>query len=261
MDLELAGKTALVTGGSKGIGRATALALAAEGVHLRLAARGEEALAETRDEIARRHQVSVSVHAADLSDSAAQTALVEAAGDADILVNNAGAIPGGPLAAIDEARWREAWDLKLFGYINLCRAVHARMCERESGVIVNVIGLAGERLDANYIAGSTANAGLMAFTRALGSTSLDRKVRVVGVNPGLVETGRMVTLMRTRAADTLGDADRWPELTRNLPLGRAAQPEEVADLVAFLASARASYITGVVYALDGGVAARAPAAM
>ena len=232
--------------------------MAAEGVHLHLAARGAEPLAETREAIARAHQVSVATHTYDLSHSAAQQALIEAAGEIDILVNNAGAIPGGPLAAIDEARWREAWDLKLFGYINLCRTVHALMAARGHGTIVNVIGLAGERLDANYIAGSTANAGLMAFTRALGSTSLDRNVRVVGVNPGLVETERMVTLMRTRAADVLGDADRWPELTKNLPLGRAARAQEVADLVTFLASPRASYITGVVYALDGGVAARAP---
>lgn len=260
MELELAGKTALVTGGSKGIGRAVALALAGEGVHLHLAARGAEALAETRDAVAGAHQVSVTLHSADLSESAAQQALVEAAGDIDILVNNAGAIPGGSLDAIDEARWREAWDLKVFGYINLCRAVCARMRERGGGVIVNVIGLAGERLDSGYIAGSTANAGLMAFTRALGSTSLDDGVRVAGINPGFVETERMVTLMRTRAAAVLGDADRWRERMSGLPAGRAASPEEVADLVAFLASARASYISGVVYALDGGFGARTPVA-
>ena len=257
MDLGLAGKTALVTGGSKGIGRAIALALAAEGVHLHLAARGEKALAEARDAVMGARQVSATLHPCDLSESAAQRALAEAAGGVDILVNNAGAIPGGPLSAIDETRWRAAWDLKLFGYVNLCREFHARMSARGSGVIVNVIGLAGERLDANYIAGSTANAGLMAFTRALGSTSLDDGVRVAGVNPGYVETGRMVTLMRARAADTLGDADRWRELTKGLPLGRAATPEEVADLAVFLASPRASYISGVVYALDGGFAARA----
>ncbi len=260
MDLGLAGKTALITGGSKGIGRAVAGVLAGEGVHLHLAARGEDALAAARDEIMRAHQVSVATHPGDLSQSAAQQALAATAGDVDILVNNAGAIPGGSVAAIDEARWREAWDLKLFGYVNLCRTTHARMSARGRGVIVNVIGLAGERLDANYIAGSTANAGLMAFTRALGSTSLDNGVRVVGVNPGFVETDRMVTLMRTRAADTLGDPERWRELTRNMPLGRAARSEEVADLVAFLASERASYITGVVYAIDGGVAARTPIA-
>ncbi len=260
MELELAGKTALVTGGSKGIGRAVARTLAAEGVHLHLAARGEEALAEVRDAIRAAHQVSVTIHPCDLSVSAQQQALAADVGNIDILVNNAGAIPGGSVAAVDEERWRAAWDLKVFGYINLCRTMHARMCERGSGVIVNIIGLAGERLDANYIAGSTANAGLMAFTRALGSTSLYDNVRVVGINPGFVETDRMVTLMRTRAADILGDAERWQELNKDMPLGRAARSEEVADLTAFLASARASYITGVVYALDGGMGARTPIA-
>ena len=257
MDLNLAGRTVLVTGGSKGIGRAVAEALAAEGCHLHLAARGAEALEAAREAIVRMRQVSVTIHALDLSHSAAQAELAGRCGDIDILVNNAGAIPGGTLDAIDEERWREVWDLKLFGYINLSRTVHSRMVSRGHGVIVNVIGLAGERLNSGYIAGSTANAGLMAFTRALGSASIDKGVRVVGVNPGFVETDRMVTLMRTRAESELGDPDRWPELTANLPAGRPARPAEVAELVAFLASDRASYISGVVVTIDGGAAARA----
>jgi NADP-dependent 3-hydroxy acid dehydrogenase YdfG len=158
VDLNLAGRTALITGGSKGIGRAVAEALAAEGCHLHLAARGAEALEAAREAIVRARQVSVTVHALDLSDSAAQTELAGRCGDVDILVNNAGAIPGGSLDQIDEERWRAAWDLKLLGYINLGRAFHARMVSRGHGVIVNVIGLAGERFNAGYIAGSTANA-------------------------------------------------------------------------------------------------------
>ncbi len=256
MELELAGRTALITGGSKGIGRACAESLAAEGLHLHLAARGKEALAETKDKILRNHQVSIETHALDLSDSEAQQELSGRCPDIDILVNNAGAIPGGTVASIDEGRWREAWDLKVFGYINLCRIFHARMASRGQGVIVNVIGLAGEAFNAGYIAGSTGNAGLMAFTRALGSTSLDDGVRVVGVNPGLVETGRMVTLMEQRAEAEFGDKSRWRDLTTNLPAGRAAKPEEVANLVTFLASERAAYTTGVIYSIDGGVAAR-----
>ena len=256
MELELAGRTALITGGSKGIGRACAESLAAEGLHLHLAARGKEALAETKDKILRNHQVSIETHALDLSNSEAQQELSGRCPDIDILVNNAGAIPGGTVASIDEGRWREAWDLKVFGYINLCRIFHARMASRGQGVIVNVIGLAGEAFNAGYIAGSTGNAGLMAFTRALGSTSLDDGVRVVGVNPGLVETGRMVTLMEQRAEAEFGDKSRWRDLTTNLPAGRAAKPEEVANLVTFLASERAAYTTGVIYSIDGGVAAR-----
>jgi len=256
MELELAGRTALITGGSKGIGRACAESLAAEGLHLHLAARGKEALAETKDKILRNHQVSIETHALDLSDSEAQQELSGRCPDIDILVNNAGAIPGGTVASIDEGRWREAWDLKVFGYINLCRIFHARMASRGQGVIVNVIGLAGEAFNAGYIAGSTGNAGLMAFTRALGSTSLDDGVRVVGINPGLVETGRMVTLMEQRAETEFGDKSRWRDLTTNLPAGRAAKPEEVANLVTFLASERAAYTTGVIYSIDGGVAAK-----
>ena len=256
MELELAGRTALITGGSKGIGRACAESLAAEGLHLHLAARGKEALAETKDKILRNHQVSIETHALDLSNSEAQQELSGRCPDIDILVNNAGAIPGGTVASIDEGCWREAWDLKVFGYINLCRIFHARMASRGQGVIVNVIGLAGEAFNAGYIAGSTGNAGLMAFTRALGSTSLDDGVRVVGVNPGLVETGRMVTLMEQRAEAEFGDKSRWRDLTTNLPAGRAAKPEEVANLVTFLASERAAYTTGVIYSIDGGVAAR-----
>ena len=256
MDLNLAGRTALVTGGSKGIGRAVAEALAKEGCHLHLAARGEEALAEAKDAILRSHQVSVTTHATDLSDSNAQIELAGQCADIDILVNNAGAIPGGTVAQVDEARWREAWNLKVFGYINLCRIFHDRMTSRGNGVIVNVVGLAGEAFNAGYIAGTAGNAALMAFTRALGSTSLDSGVRVLGVNPGLVETGRMVTLMEQRAETELGDKTRWRELTTNLPGGRAAKASEVADLVTFLASERAAYITGVICTIDGGTAAR-----
>ena len=256
MELNLAGRTALITGGSKGIGESCAHSLAAEGVHLHLAARGEEALAKVKDDVLRSYQVSIETHALDLSGSEAQSELAGRCPDIDILVNNAGAIPGGTVADVDEARWREAWDLKVFGYINLCRIFHARMSSRGQGVIVNVIGLAGENFFANYIAGSTGNAGLMAFTRALGSTSLDDGVRVVGINPGFVETERMVTLLETRAEKELGDKTRWRELTSTLPGGRAAKPEEVADLATFLASERSAYTTGVVYALDGGVAAR-----
>jgi NAD(P)-dependent dehydrogenase (short-subunit alcohol dehydrogenase family) len=157
---------------------------------------------------------------------------------------------------IDEARWRAAWDLKVFGYINLTREFLALMAKRGRGVIVNVVGLAGEKMDAGYVAGSAGNAALIAFTKAVGSTSLDKGVRVLGCNPGPVETDRIITLMKTRAEREFGDAARWQEYLKRLPLGRAAKAEEVADLVTFLASDRAAYISGTVTNIDGGLGAR-----
>jgi NAD(P)-dependent dehydrogenase (short-subunit alcohol dehydrogenase family) len=256
MDLGLQGKTALVTGASKGIGLVVAKLLAEEGCDLHLVSRTEAALQAAREEIQRRHNVAVAIHPLDLAKSASVDLLAAECADIDILVNNAGAIPGGRLEDVDEARWRAAWDLKVFGYINMTRAFLGLMTGRGRGVIVNVVGLAGEKFDAGYVAGSAGNASLMAFTRAVGSTSLDKGVRVVAVNPGPVETDRIVALMKARAEREFGDAARWQEYIKKLPLGRAATCEEVANLVAFLASDRASYTTGVVYTIDGGIGAR-----
>jgi NAD(P)-dependent dehydrogenase (short-subunit alcohol dehydrogenase family) len=174
----------------------------------------------------------------------------------DVLVNNAGEIPSGPIEALKEEDWRRGYDLKLFGYITLTREIYAAMKARGSGVIINDIGNSGENWDANYIAGSTANAALMAFTRALGGQSLDFGVRVVGVNPGPVETERMVKINKRRALDWYGDESRWQELREKYPGGRPASAEEVADLMVYLASPRAGYITGTIVTIDGGIAAR-----
>jgi len=259
MDLQLAGKTALVTGGARGIGRAVAQALAAEGCALHLAGRTEADLVQAQRQITQAHGVPVQVHAVDLSGDAGVAALAGACREVDILVNNAGAIPGGGIERIDNATWKRAWDLKVFGFIGLMRELLAAMQQRGSGAIVNVIGSAGERPAASYLAGSGANAALMAITRALGTASVEHGVRVVGVNPGLVETPRMVGLLRTRAAQALGDAGRWRELAADLPFGRAARPEEVADLVCFLASPRAGYVSGTIVTIDGGAAGRGKA--
>jgi hypothetical protein len=129
------------------------------------------------------------------------------------------------------------------------------MKPKKRGVIVNVIGLGGERHNFNYIAGAAGNASLMSFTHAMGAHSTDHGIRVVGVNPGLVATERMEFLMRTRAKNELGDAERWKELLSklDLPFGRPATAEEIANVVVFLASDRASYVTGVALQVDGGV--------
>jgi NAD(P)-dependent dehydrogenase (short-subunit alcohol dehydrogenase family) len=130
------------------------------------------------------------------------------------------------------------------------------MCARGAGVVVNVIGNCGERPDPEIIVATICNTGLMGFTRALGAESPRHGVRVVGINPGPTATERLVSLMRRKAADRTGDPGRWPELVAPLPFGRAAEPSEVADAIVFAASRRASFVSGTIVTVDGGVAWR-----
>lgn len=256
MDLGLAGKTALVTGASRGIGFAIAQELAREGCHLHLAARTAPDLEAARKQILERSDVRVGCHALDLSMHDGIAKLTERCSQVDILVNNAGSVPASRLLDIDEARWRGGWELKVFGYINLTREIYRAMRERKRGVIVNVIGVAGERLRQDYIAGSTGNAALMAFTKTLGGESVDHGIRVVGVNPGQIDTDRLRNRLQPLAERELGDRKRWTELLKDPPFGRLARADEVADVVVYLASARASYISGTIVTVDGGRAVR-----
>lgn len=256
MELGLRGKMALVTGASKGIGRACAEVLAAEGCDVVLVSRTAADLEAVRAKIAGEHNVAARCFAVDLSDSRSVDRLAAECGDTDILVNNAGAIPGGNIARIDEATWRQAWDLKVFGYINMTRRFYALMAERRQGVIVNIIGAAGQNPDSEYIAGSTGNASLMAFTLAMGGTAPRDNLRVLGINPGLVMTERLVTLMKTRAQTQFGDPEKYTELMKPMAYGRAAKPEEIAWMAAFLASDRSGYTTGTIVTIDGGGSSR-----
>jgi NAD(P)-dependent dehydrogenase (short-subunit alcohol dehydrogenase family) len=252
MDLHLSGKTALITGGSKGIGLAVAERFAEEGCNVVLVSRTAADLEAARRRIEAKSKVKVEVRAADLSVVAEQQALVQAFPDVDILVNNAGAIRRGTLEEVDEALWQRYWDLKVFGYINLTRAYYTRMKARRSGVIINIIGVAGERLDAGYIAGSTGNASLIAFTKAMGGVSPDHGVRVVGLNPGSVMTEKSIISHKLQARDKFGDPERWPELLDSKPFGRAIKPEEISAMVALLASDLSGYTSGQVFTIDGG---------
>jgi len=255
MDLGLAGHSALITGASKGIGAGLARVLAAEGCHLHLAARDGAAMEALAADLSGTYGIEATVHVADLGSSEAMTRLDAAAGDYDILFNNAGDIPAGTIMDVTDDAIRRGFDLKVFGYITLSRAFLSRRKGR-GGVIVNVIGNSGENWDAAYFAGSTGNAALMSFTKAIGGRSLNDGFRVVGVNPGPVATDRMIKIMKRKAIDMLGDESRWEELHDKYPGKRPATVQEVADLCAFLASPRAGYITGTVVTIDGGISAR-----
>lgn len=253
MDMGIAGKRVLITGASQGIGLACAEAFAREGCDLVLAARGGEGLERARAAVQARHAgVSVETHAADLSDLAARDALHAAHPRVDVLVNNAGAIPGGTLDDLPLPRWIEAWNLKVFGYIHLCQLYLPRMEADGAGAIVNIIGMAGRAPRADYICGAAGNAALIAFTAALGGRSTDNGVRVVGVSPGATRTGRIIQLSKARARTRFGDEARWEEVLSGLPLGRPADPEEIAEVVVFCAGPRGGYLSGTTIEVDGG---------
>jgi len=254
MDLGLRGKTALITGGSKGIGRAIAEALLAEGAHVTLVARDAEQLAATRAALSENADGRVHVVAADLGTDAARLALLESVGTPDILVNNAGAIRAGGLDDLAMSDWRQDWELKVFGYIHLCQLVFPAMAARGSGSILNIIGMAGRANRASYISGSSANAALIAFTQALGAEAQARNLRVLGINPSLTLTDRMTEFSKRKARTEFGDEGRWRETIDpdRFPYGRPARPEEVAALATMLLSPRAGYLNGTVVDIDGG---------
>jgi NAD(P)-dependent dehydrogenase (short-subunit alcohol dehydrogenase family) len=254
MDLNLTGRKALITGASRGIGFAVAERFAAEGVAVRLASRPGERL-DKAEATLRAVGADVEAFGLDLSDPAQRAELVERCGDIDILVNNAGAIPSGTIDEISDKTWRESWELKVFGFIDLTRAYFERMKQKKSGVIINIIGAAGERPDYNFISGSAANAALMAITQALGGTSPDFQIRVVGVNPGAVLTERTAEQGKRRSMRLYGVEDRWQERFPTMPFGRPQRPDQISALVAFLASDLA-YISGTTVSADGGAIAR-----
>jgi NAD(P)-dependent dehydrogenase (short-subunit alcohol dehydrogenase family) len=252
MDLQLKNKRVLITGSSRGIGLTIALAFAHEGAQPILVARDAANLAAAEQAFAQAGLPKPSSVLLDLSVSGSAEQLFAQVPDVDILINNAGAIPGGSVVDVDEQRWRQAWELKVFGYINMTRVFLPRMEARGSGVICNIIGLAGAMPRADYICGSTGNAALMAFTNAIGGDSLKKGVRVFGINPAPTRSDRMQGLLEQQAAKLLGDAQRWSELTGRFPLGRLAEPSEIAELAMFCSSPLCGYLSGSVINVEGG---------
>jgi NAD(P)-dependent dehydrogenase (short-subunit alcohol dehydrogenase family) len=256
MDLKLEGKTAIVTGGSKGIGRATALALIKEGASVLICARGLAALEETVAAAGLPARERIDSIAADLTQPAAIAQVVSKClqrfGRIDILVNNAGSARPGDFLQLSDEAWIEDWTLKFFGYVRMARAVLPHMQHQHSGVIINIIGVGGLNPVGNYMIGGAANAALNHFTKALADATAGFGIRVVGINPGPILTERLLKMRGALRASTASRVD--DETFRPItPLGRVGQPEEVADLVLFLASERASFIHGANISIDGGV--------
>ncbi|MCY0148509.1 short-chain dehydrogenase/reductase [Hoeflea sp. G2-23] len=254
--MALNGRTALVTGASKGIGLATTRLLAQEGCKVIMVARNLDMLNASAREIATETGAMIEVASHDTGNPDTPSALACAFPDVDILVNNSGGVPPGSLAELSLSDIEAGWQPKVFGYLGMIQAFYPLMKQRCSGAIVNVIGMSGERVNAKAIALSGANAALVAMTRALGAESPAHGVRIVGVNPGVTATERARLLWKKQAADEFGDESRWAELVEGLPFGRAAEPGDIANVIAFLASSRAGYISGSVINVDGGSGAR-----
>lgn len=257
MDLRLRDKRVVVTGGSHGIGRAAAMSLAAEGAQVAIVARNRDGLEEAANVIEQKTGHRPLLYQADCTRPEEVSRMFQEStnelGGLDILVNSTGETRGGHLMELSEADWDQSIGSKLRTQVRCCKAALPHLRERESGCIINVIGNRGKHASGDSVMLGAANAGLTNFTVALGQDEAPNGVRVVGVSPAPVKTRRQMRAMERRA-------EKWgvsiEEATQRrleeIPLGRAARPEEVGDVIAFLASERASYITGTVVYVDGG---------
>lgn len=254
MDLDLRGKAVIVTGGSKGIGLACAQAFLAEGAKVGITSRSQanidRALAGLKGAIG---------VAADLIDADQALRMVDAMekalGPIDVLVNSAGAAKRTPPDELTPTAWKAAMDAKYFSYVNVFDPVVKRMGKRGSGVIVNIIGNGGKIATPTHLAGGAANAALMLATAGLGTAYAGKGVRVVGINPGLTQTERVAEGLKADARlNGISEEDALKRSLQRIPMGRMAKPEEIANVVLFLASFKASYVTGVTVSMDGAVA-------
>ncbi len=258
MDLRIKGKTALVTGGSRGIGRETVRRFLEEGARVFTCARNEEALAETCAGIAAETGGEIHYAVADTSNVAELAPLVERAqeklGSIDILVNNAGTMSSGRFEVLDDDALQKQLDTKLFGFLRLIRLVEPEMRAKGWGRIVNMIGGAGKEPDPYMFGSGMTNSALLNMTKSLSTEFGEAGIHVNAVCPGWVDTAlwRMNAEGLAAELETDSEEEARRRAARKNALGRFGRPEELADAIVFLCSERASYITGISLNLDGG---------
>lgn len=255
MDLQLAGKHVLITGGSRGIGLACAREFAAEGCKLSLIGRSREPMDQALAEL-KAAGAQVSGHCADLTDPEAAARAVAAAeadlGPLDVLVNSAGAARRTPYDELSPQAWHAAMQAKFFTYVHVMDPVLRSMGARGAGVVINVIGMGGKVATTTHLAGGAANAALMLATAGLANAWGPRGVRINGVNPSLTLTNRLAEGFAVDArVRQVSPEEVQQQAEQKLPLRRIAKPEEIAAAVLFLASPRASYVNGAILSMDG----------
>jgi NAD(P)-dependent dehydrogenase (short-subunit alcohol dehydrogenase family) len=257
MDLQLGGKVALVTGASAGIGKGIARALAREGCDVAICARRREPLEAAAAEMSAETGRKVLALTADLTRKEDAENFVNGAarnfGRVDILVNNAGSAPGGILEALDEGAWRQGLELKFMGYVRCLKAALPIMKRQGGGRVVNLIGNDGVKESYWEIVPGACNAAGQNLTKALAGQYGRSNISFVAVNPGPVRTERWEGLVQAMARDMkLSHAEADQLAPRSIPLGRIAEVEEVANLVAYLASPLAHFVNGSMIEIDGG---------
>jgi len=257
MDLGLAGKVVFITGGSKGIGRACALEFSNEGAYVALCARGDDGLRKSADTIRAATGGNVFTVAGDMTKWEDAKRCVDAAaghfGGLDVLVNCAGASPGGLILNLSEEEWQISLQLKFMGYVRCVKAAVPHLLKRGRGRIVNVVGNDGIKPAFWELTASAANAADLAMTSALAEQYGPKGILVNAVNPGPVATERWDGLVRAYARDKgMSFEEAGRQAIRSMPLGRICTPEEVANVVVFVASERASFMNGAWITLDGG---------
>lgn len=258
MELGISGKTAIVAAASKGLGKAAAVGLAKEGVNLAICARGEAALLETAREIGSTTTAKVLPIVADVTNPEDIQKLVENTinefGQIHILITNAGGPPSGLFNNFDDKDWQDAITLSLMSTIRLCREVISHMRKGGWGRIINIVSIAAKQPIEGLVLSNSLRAAVIGLAKTLSNELAGDNILVNNICPGWTLTERLSSIVQKRAEyQGISFKDALQNITKDIPLGRCGTPEEVANLILFLASEQASYITGTTIQVDGGL--------